>query len=305
MGVRLPTVSVIVPTRNRLESLRACLRALDQLDYPSERVEAVVVDDGSVPPVSASLHSSGSGPNLRLLRGEGKGPAVARNRGVAVAEGDLLAFTDDDCIPSPTWLRELVAAHESRPDAAVGGQVVNGLDENPFADASQMLVTYLYHYYNDGNSGARFFTSNNLLAPAREFRAAGGFDSTFPLAAAEDRDFCDRWYGGGRPLVYNSRAVVYHRHRMGLRTYLAQHYNYGRGAYHFHLRRRTRGHGRLRLEPPVFYANLLAWPLRERKRKWNWRLRLAALLLVSQGANACGFFREALHPCSPLDPSED
>lgn len=303
--MRLPVVSVIVPTRNRPESLRCCLRALTRLDYPADRVETLVVDDRSVPPVRESLGRSGAGPNLRILQGEGKGPAIARNRGVEVAEGDLLAFTDDDCIPSPPWLRELVAAHESLPGAAVGGRVVNGLEENPFADASQMLVSYLYHYYNSGASGARFFTSNNLLAPAREFRAEGGFDPTFPLAAAEDRDFCDRWHGGGRPLVYASRALVYHRHRMGLRAYLGQHYNYGRGAYHFHLRRHSRGVGRLRLEPPAFYAKLLAWPLWERKRKWSWRLRLSVLLLASQGANACGYIREVLHPCAPLSRTED
>ena len=128
--------------------------------------------------------------------------------------------------------------------------------------------------------------------PADRFRALGGFDTGFPLAAGEDRELCDRWLRHGHRLLYAPEAVVFHAHALSPRRFWRQHFNYGRGAFHFHQARARAGGsgGRVRVEPPSFYLNLLRYPLaRARGRR---AAALTALLVVSQIANAAGYFRE-------------
>lgn len=117
-------------------------------------------------------------------------------------------------------------------DCMVGGRTFNALPENPYSAASQLLVDYLYTYYNADPERAGFFTANNLALPAESFRAIGGFDSTFPYAAAEDREFCDHWLHHGHRMRYAPEAVVYHAHALTLRTFWRQHCTDGRGASH-------------------------------------------------------------------------
>jgi GT2 family glycosyltransferase len=173
------------------------------------------------------------------------------------------------------------------PDCAIVGSTINALPENPFSTASQILLDYLYTYYNADCNQARFFASNNLAMPADRFRAVGGFNTTFPRAAAEDRELCDRWLLHGYRLIYAREVIVYHAHFLRLRTYLKQHFNYGHGAYNFHKLRMLRDQVRIGLEPLAFYLNLLRYPS---LKSWSPRAALlTALLLVSQVANACGY----------------
>src|SRR5215510_2656492 len=110
-----PEVSVVIPTHNRLEVLAEVLQALEfQQGAPS--FEVVVVDDGSSDGTSDWLrHRSFSLP-LRVLTQENRGPAAARNTGVAVASGRWVAFLGDDTVPSPTWVRDHREAHRRRGD---------------------------------------------------------------------------------------------------------------------------------------------------------------------------------------------
>ena len=216
--------------------------------------------------------------------------AAARNAGANRARGTFLAFTDDDCMPKVDWLQKLAARFVKTPDDVIGGRTLNALPDNPYSTASQILIDYLYTYYNPTFNRACFLTSNNLAVPAARFRALGGFDTSFPLAAAEDRDFCDRWRHRGYRMIYAPEVLVYHAHTLTLRTFVRQHFRYGRGALHFHHARIQRGQNRIRLEPTRFYVNLL----RHRSSQAQHRNALlpAALLFVSQVANAAGFFWE-------------
>ncbi|NJM05429.1 glycosyltransferase, partial [Candidatus Gracilibacteria bacterium] len=208
----------------------------------------------------------------------------------AHASGEILAFTDDDCAPHPGWLRALATAFARQPTALVGGQIVNVLHTDHCANASQLLVSYLYSYYNAEPDRASFFTSNNIAVPARHFRAIGGFDISYPRAAAEDREFCDRWRLHGFPMVYAADAVVRHAHAMQLRAFWRQHFNYGRGAYQFHRGRARRRQSQIKVEPTSFYIDLLRYPFSQTPGARA--LPLATLLAVSQAANVLGFFWE-------------
>lgn len=267
-----------------------CLESLTRLDYPRDRFEVIVVDDGSDTPVGNRIDPAGYPYALLILPQPHAGPATARNTGAAHAGGVFLAFMDDDCVPAPDWLTALAARFADAPDCAVGGRTVNALPDNACATASQLLVDYLYEYYNQDPDHARFLTSSNLAFPADRFRAVGGFDGAFPLAAAEDRELCDRWRQHGYRMIYAPEAVVHHAHTMTLRNFWQQHVNYGRGARRFH-----RIHARcrqewIRVKPLSFYWNLLRYPF---ARPTGRRAPVIAFLLaVSQTATVCGYIRE-------------
>ena len=288
-----PTFSIVLPTYCRPQSLRRCLEALSRLDYPRERFEVLVVDDGSdESPVSVVGEASGT-INVRLIQQDHAGPARARNRGAAEASGRFLAFTDDDCEPAPGWLKGFEGVLEGTPHALAGGTTVDLLVNRRCSQASQALIDYLYAYANQHHGGPAFFTSNNIAAERTAFLDIGGFDSSFPLAAAEDRDLCDRWREKGWPMLVAPDARIGHAHDLNLVAFVRQHFDYGRGAYQFHRRRANRSGKPIRVEPLAFYTGLLAFPFRRPGQRR--RISVAALLLASQLANATGFFVERSH----------
>jgi GT2 family glycosyltransferase len=245
----------------------------------------LVVDDGSPMPLDRVVAPYDDRLNLTLLSQARAGPGAARNTGAARATGRFLAFTDDDCIVSPDWLRALAARFEAAPEHLVGGRIRNGLPDNPYSSANQLLMDYLYAYHNADPARARFFTANNLAAPAARFRAIGGFDTQYIGMTAEDRELCNRWWSLGHQLTYAPEAVVSHYHDLNLPSYWRQQFNYGRGAFAFRRALGARGQPR-RLEPWRFYLGLLRYPWVRTHGRQAWVL--AFLLVVSQLATATG-----------------
>ena len=292
MKNRLPIFSVIIPTYNRPDQLALCLNAITRIEYPYNRFEVIVVDDGSSVDLKVAVEPFYSQLPLTLIRQRNSGPGTARNKGVASAKGDYLAFIDDDCTPAQNWLQVLAMQLKSMPDRLIGGRVLNSLTKNIYSEASQQLLLYLYGYYNSDVNNAQFFTSNNMVVPIECFRTIGGFDVTFPLAAGEDRVFCARWLSCGYKMAYVPEAVVYHAHNMSMLGFWRQHFNYGRGAYCFHLIRLGRNEERVKLEPLTFYINLLLYPF---QHSFNVRsFFLALLFFCSQISNTMGYFWEKI-----------
>ena len=279
--------SVVVPSRNRPDQLAACLGALAALDCDPGKFEVIVVDDGSVPPLDTENVRVPESLQLRIIRQDNAGPATARNTGAAAAHGRYLAFIDDDCLPTPSWLSEF----ETRlgdGEELIGGLILNDLPGNIYSSASQLLIDYLYGYFKGSDN--LFFCSNNMCVPAKAFETVGGFDRGFPLPAGEDRDFCRRWVEESRPMQFAREAVVLHAHDLTLGRFWRQHFRYGRGAFHFHSRRASRSGDRLKVEPVRFYLALLMYPYKS--LSWARATLVSSLLVLSQAANAAGFFRE-------------
>ena len=284
---KLPSLSIVIPTYNRPERLQQCLQSLTKLDYPRDRFEVVVVDDGSrmsLAPIAEPFESSLS---LRLIRQANAGPANARNTGAAAAHGDYLVFTDDDCQPDVGWLMALAKALQEVPQALVGGCTINALPDNLYSTASQLLIDYLYDYYNQTKKEATFFASNNFAMPRSLYQQLGGFDTSFPLAAGEDREFCDRWRHHGFAMHYAPAMQVYHSHTLTLASFWRQHFNYGRGAFCFHQIRAQRTTKPMQVEPITFYLNLLTYPFSQPSSQPS--LLVSGLIFLSQLANVLGF----------------
>jgi GT2 family glycosyltransferase len=286
-----PEYSIIVPTYRRREQLARCIAAIESLAFPRHRFELIVVDDGSDNPPADLISGLDRGLDAQLVCAPHGGPASARNAGAKVARGEYLVFTDDDCAPQRDWLTAIdECMRESVAPRAIGGRTVNILANDAYATASQGIVDFLYEYYGDHSAPWRFFTSNNLAMPRNEFMEVGGFDDGFPLAAAEDRDFCERWRAAGYDLDYAPNAVVDHAHKLGFTRFNKQHFAYGRGAFDLHRSRARRGQRALRLEPGRFYVALVSYPLRQSRSMRAFEL--SALHFWSQVAYAAGYFFE-------------
>jgi GT2 family glycosyltransferase len=283
-----PRFTVIVPTFERPAPLAACVGALRALDRPGGSLEIVIVNDGGRPPAPDTVRAADDATLvLRVVDQRNAGPASARNRGAAEARGEFLAFTDDDCLPDRGWLTAFDAALRATPDALVGGRTVNAIPDSVFADTSQRLADFVSSYFHGGAMG-RFFTSNNLAVAREAFLAAGGFDTSFPFSAGEDRELGDRWSAQGRSSVAAPDALVRHAHRLSARGFLRQHFTYGRGAVAF---RRVRAEsGRPVRVDPAFYLQSLAYALRGGGVRAPAR---AALTAIAHAAYAAGLVYES------------
>lgn len=228
---------------------------------------------------------------LLLYQDENRGPAAARNAGAARARGDYLLFIDDDCIPSRDWLERLSEHLGRHPGCAIGGSCRNGLSDSLYSAAQQMLMDYLYDYYNRDAAHAGFCPTNNLAVPRREFLAIGGFDTSFRFAAGEDREFSARWAGSGAGLLFVRDTPVYHQHVMGLESFLRMHFHYGRGARRFR-RQQSDDSVHRGFEPGRFYWGLIVYPFGRAPVAWAGALSLAQVL--SQAAHTAGYLREIL-----------
>jgi GT2 family glycosyltransferase len=284
-----PLASVVIPTRNRLQAIENCLDALAAQTLPSGSFEVIVVDDGGEPALTLDPARWASKFELKLIRQNNTGPGGARNRGVTEARGEFLAFTDDDCLPTPTWLEKLVAALHANPEAMIGGSTFNGLQNDLFAETSQLILEMVYEHFNRDPANAYFFASNNMAMRRESFLEIGGFDPSFRVAS-EDREFCDRWRLRGRPLVWDRDALIEHRHAQTLAGFCHLHFRYGQGAFHYQAIRKERGSGVMTQD--LGFHRELPRLVRSQLASCDPGLTLGVLgnLCVWQCLNAAGFF---------------
>jgi glycosyltransferase involved in cell wall biosynthesis len=272
-----PAISVVVPTRDRIGSLAACLDALDAQSAPS--VEVVVVDDASrdarrVSDVVAR-HS-----HARVVRGAGRGPAAARNLGARVARADLLCFTDDDCRPAHQWIVELQRTLAGGAGAAAGPVIAARPDG--CAAAAQTITNHLVQRSRSPDGRLVAFAPTNNLACRRDVVCVLPFDEQYPLAAGEDRDWCRR-AAGRVPIRFVPDAVVVHDPDATFLDFWRQQVRYGRGAYRFH---RAHPDGP-RVQPFGFYTTLV-------RAAFDQGVGVGALVGVAQAATAVGYVQSAL-----------
>jgi glycosyltransferase involved in cell wall biosynthesis len=212
-----PDVSVVIPTWNRIDTLPEVLAGLaGQQRAPA--FEVIVVDDGSTDDTPRWLAARPADDlPLRSLRQANRGPAAARNAGVAVARGRWVAFLGDDTVPSPGWLGRLYDALERRGDADTA--VIGRIEWH-----SRMRLTPFLRHINE--NGAQFgfaliedpndvpfnfFYTSNLCLP-RRLLVEEPFDETFPYPAWEDIETAYRLKAKGMRLTYEPGALVRHHH---------------------------------------------------------------------------------------------
>jgi len=218
-------VSVIVPVRNRPEDLRACLESLQGLEYPTDRLEVIVVDDASEDdtPLQAS-----SFPVRLISMGERKGASSCRNLGASEARGDVLAFLDSDCTVEPSWLVELLPAFKNPRTAGVGGWVDSCFNDKALDRYEKVRSSLFMGPWPKASSREdRFFyvPSCNLLVKKEAFLRVEGFRED--LAVGEDVDLCWRLQDAGCGMEYRPSGRVFHKHRNRLGAFFSRRFDYG------------------------------------------------------------------------------
>lgn len=209
-----PTVSVIVPVFDDRPSLERCLDSLRRQVTPGVRPEIVVVDNGS----GESLEDLGErDKRVRIIREGTPGSYVARNAGISAARGQILAFTDADCVPAPAWLSAGVAAllQENGP-AIVGGRVRMFVPEGTSRTAAALYDLCLglrqEKYWSEGG----FFVTANMFVPATVFKEVGLFRTD--VFSGGDAEWSRRAAERGVALRYAPEAVVEHPVRADWRS---------------------------------------------------------------------------------------
>ncbi|MFO1146176.1 MAG: mycofactocin biosynthesis glycosyltransferase MftF [Rhodospirillales bacterium] len=252
-----PSVSIIVAAHGRHAATRACITSLLALDYPGGPCEIIVVDDASEPPLAPAL----DGLPIRLIRVEQNiGQSAARNRAAADAQGDLLAFIDNDCVAEPDWLRALVPHFADPGVAIVGGRVVAPAQRGRIA-AFEAVRSPLDMGRMDAAVGPdeaiAYLPTCNLVVRRDALLAAGGFRAD--MRVGEDVDFTWRVLRTGAAARYVPAGRVIHHHRTRPGALLRRRADYGSSE--ADLQRRHPGHRRMMPMPRVCLLLLAALTL--------------------------------------------
>lgn len=211
-------VSVIVCTRNRSEAMTRLLEQLEHLVVPAGlRWELIVVDNASTDDTAAMLASVHTSLPMRVVREGVTGLSRARNRGIAAARGDLLLFTDDDCLPDAHWLATIYEEFTRTPSLGVlGGRVeLFDLRDRPTTTRTSRERGEISASFNlDGIIGCNLSFRRSALAAIGPFDV--GLGGGTGAGAGEDVDFVYRSLRAGLRVEYSPDALVYHNH--GRRT---------------------------------------------------------------------------------------
>ena len=207
-----PFVSVVIPVWNDGARLVTCLEALETQDYPAERMEVIVVDNGS---------GDGPGnletrfPRIRFAQERTPGSYNARNRGIQLARGEILAFTDSDCIPAADWIANGVRRLS---EMSRIGLLAGSVEVTPKVAASASLIELydivLAFPQEDYVRKSYFGPSCNLFTAAEVFREVGLFDGR--LNSGGDIEWGRRVFASGREVAYDPDVQVAHPARESL-----------------------------------------------------------------------------------------
>lgn len=194
-------ISIVIPTYQRPELLIRCLDAIENQDFDKEDYEVIVVSDGPDLVTRRAIQERAIGYSIRIKHlnlPEKKGPAAARNYGWLQAEGILVAFTDDDCLPDSDWLKTIWAAYDGREDVAFSGKVIVPISKEPTD-----------YELNTSNLERAEFITANCACTKKALIKTGGFDERFELAWREDSDLHFKLLLNNIP-IYKIGAVVVH-----------------------------------------------------------------------------------------------
>ena len=216
-----PIISVVIPAYTAAHTLPDCLAALGrQVNVPAP-FEVLVVDDGSRDETAMVARCF----PVRLLQQPHTGPADARNRGLQVARGELIFFTDADCVPAGDWLAAMVRPFE-RPDVTGCKGVYVTRQTGLIARFVQLEYEVKYQAMAACDA-IDFVDTYSAGYRRRVLLAVGGFDASFPGASVEDAELAFRLSSLGHRLAFNPGAKVWHRHPATLGGYLRRKVSYG------------------------------------------------------------------------------
>lgn len=214
------TVSIVIPVYNCVDVIRGCLKACLNQEYPKEKLEIIVVDDGSVDNTKDIV---GKYP-VKYLYQERGGPAMARNNGWKNARGEIICFTDADCAPDRKWVSKLISSYVSDEIAGVGGTY--GIT-NPGSLLASCIHQEIMLRHKNMPRFVNYLGSFNVSYRKTMLEEIGGFDESYKMACEEDNDLSYRIIKKNYKLIFLKEAKVNHRYPENILKYLKQQFYHG------------------------------------------------------------------------------
>jgi len=224
-------ISVVIPVYNACHTIVDCLKSV--VDQETRPLEIIVVDNGSTDgswELLEEFSQAAKGVPIVLCRERKRGASAARNKGISLARGEMVAFTDADCVADVGWLQKINNSFNHDSLGAVAGNIF-GYRPLKTVEKFQSLYTLrgldserVFNHYTLIEGG---FPTANLAVRKEVLRAVGGFDENF-LIYGEDHDLCARIYKKGFRIKYTPLAKVYHRHRNSVKKMLKQSYGFAK-----------------------------------------------------------------------------
>jgi GT2 family glycosyltransferase len=222
-----PEISIIISTHNRSQSLLQTLKSIGQLEYPQDRFEVIVVDDGSVDDTREVLtRFSRRAPfSFKYRSKKDEGVSSARNMGIGMARGEVLVFIDDDCAATNSWLKNLTAQINSDEVGVIGGPE----KIPPEGPLLSRCVGYIVNSFvgaaglfkGEGPRLGRFYPKGcNMALTKRVLHEVGLFDEN--LMPSEDVELAYRIRRAGYKIKYAPRAAVIHHRNISFKNFLSK-----------------------------------------------------------------------------------
>jgi len=217
---RFCSVSIVVPAFNAAGRIGCCLKALCAEAKPWN-AEILVVNDGSSDNTAEIVRRY---PKVRLIHQANAGPAAARNRGAFAAKGDIVVFTDDDCVPTKGWLDAMLKPFDDPEVVAAKGvyrtkqkELVARFVQTEYEDRYRLMAAM---------DSIDFIDTYSAAYRRNRFLQMNGFDPGFPLASAEDAELSYRMSTRGWKMKFAPDAAVYHSHPTTLSQYCRKKYKF-------------------------------------------------------------------------------
>jgi glycosyltransferase involved in cell wall biosynthesis len=220
VSIEAKSASIIIPTFNGASRIGNCLDSLVK-QTTGRDVEILVVDDGSTDNTANVVRSYSS---VRIISQANAGPASARNRGAIEARGDILLFTDDDCVPMPDWLEAMLESFQDT--EVVGAKGIYRTHQKSLA-ARFVQIEYEDKYRLMARLPSIDFIDTYSAGFRRDrFLEMTGYDTSFPVACAEDVELSYRMSARGWKMKFVPAAIVYHTHPDTFSHYLKKKYKF-------------------------------------------------------------------------------
>lgn len=220
-----PEVSIIIPVKNNQENLKELLTSLSRLDYPQEKREVLVVDNGSK---DGSPEMAGTFAGIRVLRESAPGSYAARNRGIKESKHPLIAFVDSDCTVTRRWLKELVVPMQD-PHAGAAAGSNRALHPDFFVSRHERKAGLFLNYPGKSGGQPPYAITMNILYRREVFETCGLFNTS--EKSGSDVEMCWRMQRDNRwqlALLENSAWVI-HRDPKAFTPYIQRHWRIGTG----------------------------------------------------------------------------
>lgn len=213
-------ISIVIPTYNSEKTIFKTIEACLNQSCLNNKIEVIVIDDGSTDNTQEKVQRF----PVKYIYQKNTGPASARNKGWLAAQGEIICFTDSDCIPNKDWIQKLVEKFTSNDIGAVAGSYDIANKKNLLANCIHQEIK---KRHKEMPEEIHVFGSYNVAIRRKVLEKTNGFNEQYRYASNEDNDLSYKILKSGYKISFAKDALVAHYHPEKLYKYLKSQYQHG------------------------------------------------------------------------------